>query len=77
MKNLTLLLLALPLAVPPLVSLPAWADDCRPLKQVMSLDLNALPNGLSTVPVTINGSPRQLLFGTGGGRSAITRSAAE
>ena len=62
---------------PTFISLSAWADDCRPLKQVMSLDLNVLPNGLFTVPVTINGSPLQLLFGTGGGRSALTERAAE
>jgi hypothetical protein len=62
---------------PTFISLPAWAEGCGPLKQVMSLDLNILPNGLFTVPVTINGSPRQLLFGTGGGRSSLTRSAAE
>lgn len=62
---------------PPFVSLPAWADDCGPLKQVMSLDLNPLPNGLSTVPVTIDGSPRQMLFDTGGDISTLTQAAAE
>jgi hypothetical protein len=71
-KKLALLLLA-----SSFVCLPAWADDCAPLKQVMSLDLNARPDGLFTVPVTLNGSPRQLLFGTGGGYSNLTRSAAE
>jgi Aspartyl protease len=44
---------------------------------VMSLDLNVLPGGLFTVPVMLNGSPRQLLFSNAGGRSALTRSAAE
>jgi hypothetical protein len=44
---------------------------------VMSLDLNVRPNGLSTVPVTINGSPRQMLFDTGGGISTLTREAVE
>jgi hypothetical protein len=58
-----------------LISLPARADECGPLKQVMSLDLNVLPSGLSTVPVTINGSARQMLFDTGGGISTLTRGA--
>jgi predicted aspartyl protease len=62
---------------PAFMSLPAWADDCGPLKQVMSLDMNVLPSGLSTVPVTINGAPRQMLFDTGGGISMLTQSAAE
>ena len=59
------------------ISVPAWADACGPLKQVMSLDLDVLPSGLSTVPVTINGSPRKMLFDTGGGISTLTQSAAE
>lgn len=56
---------------------PAWAADCGPLQQVMSLDLNVLPSGLSTVPVTINGSPRRFLLDTGGGMSTLTRGAVE
>jgi len=82
MKKLALLLSAsatfvIAFVASSFVCLPAWAEDCRPLKQVMSLDLNVLPNGLFTVPVTINGSPRQLLFGTGGGYSNLTQSAME
>jgi hypothetical protein len=82
MKKLALLssvsaTFVIPFVASSFVCLPAWADDCGPLKQVMSLDLNVLPNGLYTVPVTINGSPRQLLFGTAGGKSALTRNAAE
>ena len=61
----------------PLSSLSAKADQCGPLKQVASLDLNVLPSGLATVPVAINGALRQMLFDTAGGRSTLTQASAD
>jgi Aspartyl protease len=55
----------------------AHAEDCGPLKQVASVDVTMSPNGLPMVPVTLNGTPRKFLFGTGGGRSNITQAAAD
>lgn len=55
----------------------AHADDCGPLKKLMSLDLTQGPGGVASIPVTINGSPRKLLFDTAGGRSILSAGAAD
>jgi hypothetical protein len=54
---------------------PARADDCGPLKKLFSLDLTSSPNGVSSIPVIINGSPRRLEFDTAGGRSVLSEGA--
>jgi len=54
---------------------PAQADDCGPLKKLLSLDLTSAPSGVSSIPVTINGSPRRLEFDTAGGRSVLSEGA--
>ena len=45
---------------------PAGAQDCPPLKQVTSVDLLSWQNGISFVPITINGTPKLMLLDTGG-----------
>jgi len=55
----------------------AYGDDCGPLQQAASVDITMSPGGLPMVPVTLNGSPRQFLFGTAGGISTITQAAAD
>jgi hypothetical protein len=55
----------------------AHAQDCGPLKKLISLDLTSAPNGVSSIPVTINGSPRKLQFDTAGGRSVLSAGAAD
>ena len=50
------------------MSRAAAAEDCnKPLKLVATLPMTTLDgDGLVTVPVTINGVPKQFLFDTGG-----------
>jgi hypothetical protein len=55
----------------------AYAADCGPLKQAAAIDLTAAPSGISMLPVTINGSPRKLIFDTAGGRSVLSQAAAD
>lgn len=55
----------------------AYGEECGPLQQAASVDVTMTRNGLPMVPVTLNGSPRQFLFGTGGGLSTITQAAAD
>jgi predicted aspartyl protease len=55
----------------------AHADDCGPLKQLMSLDLTEAPSGIASIPVIINGSPRKLSFDTAGGRSFLSEGAVD
>ena len=57
--------------------LSAHADDCGPLQKLMSLDLTKGPGDVASIPVTINGSPRKLLFSTAGGRSILSAGAAD
>jgi hypothetical protein len=54
----------------------AYADDCGPLQRAATVDITMTPNGLPMVPMTLNGSPRKFLFGTAGGLSTISKSAA-
>jgi Aspartyl protease len=56
---------------------PAHADECGPLQRAASVDITMTPNGLPTVPLTLNGSPRKFLFGTAGGISTISKAAAD
>ena len=58
-------------------ALSAHADDCGPLQKLMSLDLTKGPGGVGSIPVTINGSPRKLLFSTAGGLSILSAGAAD
>jgi predicted aspartyl protease len=55
--------------------LPAacFAADCAPLKQATSVDLISAPNGVRLVPVTINGVPKNFVFGTAAGMSTLSQ----
>jgi hypothetical protein len=55
----------------------AHADECGPLQRAASVDITMTPAGLPMVPMTLNGSPRKFLFGTAGGLSTISKSAAD
>jgi hypothetical protein len=57
--------------------LAAHADDCGPLKKLFSLDLTVGPGGVGSIPVTINGSPRKLMFDTAGARSILSAGASD
>ena len=72
-----IILAASTIAFTSFAALAAQAQDCGPLKKLMSLDLTAGPGGVATVPVLINGSPRKLLFSTAGGGSIISRGAVD
>ena len=57
---------------------PANADDCnKPLKLVTTLPLTPLGDGVMTVPVTINGVPKQFLFDTGGVLQQVSAAVAD
>jgi predicted aspartyl protease len=53
----------------------AWAEDCGPLKQVASVDMTMTPDGRVLVPVTINGTPQQMMLSTAGGITSLTSAA--
>jgi len=53
----------------------ASAGDCKPLRQVASVDLVPMPNGIRLVPVTINGSQEKLVLATAAGFSALSERA--
>jgi hypothetical protein len=57
------------------LAMPARAADCGPLQKLFSLDLTMAPNGIASIPVTINGSARRLQFSTAGGRSILSEGA--
>jgi hypothetical protein len=54
---------------------PAGAEDCGPLKQVLSLNLQPAPGGGPRfgVPVTVNGTARNLLLNTEFKESRVSR----
>jgi hypothetical protein len=57
------------------LAMPAHAADCGPLQKLFSLDVTSAPSGVSSIPVTINGSQRRLEFDTAGGRSILSEGA--
>jgi len=60
-----------------LICASAYGADCGPLKEVAAIDLTVAQNGVATLPVTINGSPRKLIFDTAGGRSVLSQTAVD
>jgi predicted aspartyl protease len=56
---------------------PAWAEDCKPLLQVNSIDLVAAAPNRALIPVSINGIPKLFLLDTGGDISQINGEVAE
>jgi hypothetical protein len=60
-----------------LICASAYGADCGPLKEVAAIDLTVARNGVATLPVTINGSPRKLIFDTAGGRSVLSQTAVD
>ena len=57
------------------LSAPAFAaeDKCA-LKPLLTLQMQKLPSGHVTLPITLNGRPSQLMFDTGGGVRSLTSS---
>jgi len=57
---------------------PAIAADCDTLTRVNSIAMAPLPGGARMlVPVTLNGTPRNLLLGTGVGLSSLNQMAVQ
>jgi predicted aspartyl protease len=56
---------------------PAWAEDCKPLLQINSVDLVAAAPNRALIPVSINGIPKLFLLDTGGDISQINGEVAE
>ena len=55
----------------------AAAEDCGPLKQISSVDMTTGPGGSFLVPVSIDGTPRQMLLATAGGITNLRQDAME
>lgn len=53
----------------------ALADDCGPLKQIVSADMTVGPGGNFLVPVSINGAPQKMLLATAGGITSLRQDA--
>ncbi|HEY4076930.1 MAG TPA: aspartyl protease family protein [Rhizomicrobium sp.] len=53
----------------------ARAEDCGPLKQVASVDMTMTPDGRVLVPVSINGTPQQMMLSTASGITSLTNAA--
>jgi len=52
------------------------AEDCGPLKQLASLDMTPAPGGgPMLVPVSINGTPQQMVLATAGGITSLRQDA--
>ena len=83
MKNDILRTLSRPLGIYVLIAVTvlvplvqrARASECKPLRQVASVDLVPMPNGIRMVPVTINGSQEKLVLATAAGLSALSERA--
>jgi hypothetical protein len=75
----TKLLMALTLACTAALAEPAWADDCGPLKMLMSVDLTPAPgsNSRFLVPVIVNNVPQKFLLNTAGQFTTLNATAAQ
>jgi predicted aspartyl protease len=65
------------LAILAFLGSPAWAEDCKPLLQVNSIDLVAAAPNRALIPVSINGIPKLFLLDTGGDISQINGEVAQ
>jgi hypothetical protein len=56
---------------------PARADDCLPLRQFASIDAIPGAGGRLLLPVSINGTPQQMLLATAGGITSLRQEAVD